>query len=319
MNKALFGALTALGVGALGVAAYGVLLGRKRFRIRREIAAVLDAGSEPIRILHLSDIHMAPWNQATVSFLSQLPGLKPDLIIGTGDFLGHPDGLGALTQALTPLGGIPGIVTHGSNDKIAPKFKNPFGYLIKPSSVGETLGTPMDFVGLSRLYTDVLGWRDIDNDVTRLTIKGSTLDFIGVGDAHHGKDQLERLPLLVEKLQEADGEGPQEPHSSVTTIGVTHAPYRRVLDAFVTHGTDLIFAGHTHGGQVCLPGNRALTTNSDLPLDQASGMSTWRHAKRTSLLNVSAGLGTSIYAPIRLFCPPEAVLVTLVGADIGYA
>jgi predicted MPP superfamily phosphohydrolase len=81
----------------------------------------------------------------------------------------------------------------------------------------------------------------------------------------------------------------------------------------------MIFAGHTHGGQVCLPGGRALTTNCDLPTSQASGLSQWGHAGRSSYLNVSAGLGTSIYAPVRLFCPPEAVLVSLVGEDIGYA
>jgi predicted MPP superfamily phosphohydrolase len=92
-----------------------------------------------------------------------------------------------------------------------------------------------------------------------------------------------------------------------------------VLDALVTHGSQVIFAGHTHGGQVCLPGGRALTTNSDLPTSQARGLSQWAHAGRQSYLNVSAGLGTSIYAPIRLFCPPEAVLVTLVAGDIDYA
>jgi predicted MPP superfamily phosphohydrolase len=319
MGKACLGALATLGVGALAVASYGALVERQRFRVRRDIAAVLDAGSEPIQILHLSDIHMAPWNKTAVSFIKSLVDLEPDLIIGTGDFLGHPEGLDALTEALAPLAGIPGVVTHGSNDKIAPRFKNPLGYLIRPSSAGTNPGAPMNFAGLSHLYTEILGWRDIDNAATRMTINGSTLDFIGVGDAHHDQDHLDAVPLVVENLKESDEDTRGESHPSITTIGVTHAPYRRVLDAFVTYGADIIFAGHTHGGQVCLPGQRALTTNSDLPLDQASGMSMWRHAKRASLLNVSAGLGTSIYAPIRLFCPPEAVLVTLVGTDIGYA
>jgi uncharacterized protein len=174
-------------------------------------------------------------------------------------------------------------------------------------------GTPLDFAGLEHLYTNGLGWVDIDNGATRVTINGSTLDFIGVGDAHHGDDMLPALPAIVEALKESEDEGGS--HPSITTIGVTHAPYRRVLDALVTHGCELVFAGHTHGGQVCLPGGHALTTNCDLPRDQASGLSQWRHAERASFLNVSAGLGTSIYAPIRLFCPPEAVLVTLVAHD----
>ena len=132
------------------------------------------------------------------------------------------------------------------------------------------------------------------------------------------EDALAQLPGLVEDLRES-GDDRSSAQNSITTIGVTHAPYRRVLDALVTHGAQLIFAGHTHGGQVCLPGGRALTTNSDLPSAQARGLSQWHLAGRSSLLNVSAGLGTSIYAPIRLFCPPEAVLVTLVGRDISYA
>jgi predicted MPP superfamily phosphohydrolase len=91
-----------------------------------------------------------------------------------------------------------------------------------------------------------------------------------------------------------------------------------VLDAFVTYGAKAIFAGHTHGGQVRVPGLPALVTNSDIPREQAQGVSLWSHAGHTAYLNVSAGLGTSIYAPVRFACPPEAVLVTLTPSDIGY-
>jgi predicted MPP superfamily phosphohydrolase len=287
--------------------------------VRQETVPILDPGSEPIRILHLSDIHMAPWSSSTISWIGALADLEPDVVVGTGDFLGHPEGLDALTQALTPLAGVPGVVTHGSNDRYAPRFKNPLSYLWGPSSIGEKTSVPMDFEGLINLYTDQLGWVDIDNAALRLTLKGSTLDWVGVGDAHYGLDALDQVPQIVERLKEGAETAELPQHSSITTIGVTHAPYRRVLDALVTQGSEIIFAGHTHGGQVCLPGQRALTTNCDLPLDQASGLSQWRHAQRASYLEVSAGLGTSVYAPLRLFCPPEAVLVTLVGEDIGYA
>ena len=311
-------ALAGLGAAALGAATWGVLAERERFQLRNETVPILDAGSEPIRILHLSDLHLAPWHSGAISWVRALADTKPDLVIGTGDFLGHPDGLSAVTEALLPLAGVPGVVTHGSNDRHAPRWKNPLGYLLGPSRPGEIEGTAPDFAGLTRLYTEVLGWHDIDNSAARVRINDSLLDFVGVGDAHHGLDELASLPRVVEEMRENDA-GETRPHHSVTTIGVTHAPYRRVLDALVTQGAEAIFAGHTHGGQVCLPGGHALTTNCDLPLDQASGLTTWRHAGRSSYLEVSAGLGTSIYAPIRLFCPPEAVLVTLVGDDIGYA
>jgi uncharacterized protein len=310
-------ALAATGALALGVGAYGAVVEKNRFVLRHEQAPILDPGSKPIRVLHLSDIHMAPWHTGAISWIRALRDLEPDLIVGTGDFLGHEKGLAALTEALLPFAGIPGVVTHGSNDRIAPRFVNPLKYLFGPSQVSHH-STPLDFDGLLHLYTSVLGWSDIDNATARLTINGSTLDLVGVGDAHQNLDLTHAIPELLDALREStDHAG--GPHTSVTTIGVTHAPYRRVLDAFVTNGSEIIFAGHTHGGQVCLPGGHALTTNCDLPLDQAGGLSTWRHAQRSSYLHVSRGLGTSMWAPVRLFCPPEAVLVTLVGEDIGYA
>ena len=55
-------------------------------------------------------------------------------------------------------------------------------------------------------------------------------------------------------------------------IGVTHAPYLRVLDQFAADGYDAIFAGHTHGGQVCLPFQGALVTNCDLEPARAKGL-----------------------------------------------
>jgi uncharacterized protein len=310
-------ALAGVGALALGALAYGALVERERFTLRRETLPLLDPGSEPIRLLHLSDIHLAPWHGSTIAWIRQLRDVDPHVVVGTGDFLGHPEGLSPLTEALIPLAGIPGVVTHGSNDRVAPRFKNPLSYVLKPSTPDDhTRGTPMDFEGLQALYSR-LGWSDIDNGVHRLEVQGSTLEWVGVGDAHYGLDDLGALPGAVDEARE-DIEGTSTRGSAVT-LGVTHAPYRRVLNALVTQGARAIFAGHTHGGQVCLPGGRALTTNSDLPTSMASGVHTWTHQGKSAQLQVSAGLGTSIYAPIRLFCPPEAVLITLVGSDVGYA
>jgi predicted MPP superfamily phosphohydrolase len=72
-------------------------------------------------------------------------------------------------------------------------------------------------------------------------------------------------------------------------------------------GADLVLAGHTHGGQLCVPGVGALVTNCDLPRSRAKGMS--QHGD--AVLHVSAGLGTSPYAPVRFACRPEATLLTI--------
>jgi predicted MPP superfamily phosphohydrolase len=89
-----------------------------------------------------------------------------------------------------------------------------------------------------------------------------------------------------------------------------------VLDQFAGDGYEAIFAGHTHGGQVCLPIKGALVTNCDLEPARAKGLH--RHPAesnpgdpRSSWMHVSAGLGTSPYAPFRVACRPEATLLTL--------
>ena len=103
-------------------------------------------------------------------------------------------------------------------------------------------------------------------------------------------------------------------------MGVTHAPYLRVLDQFAADGYEAVLAGHTHGGQLCLPLHGALVTNCDLDTARAKGLH--RHPARlaagdpgSSWLHVSAGLGTSPYAPVRFCCRPEATLLTLTPAE----
>ena len=98
-------------------------------------------------------------------------------------------------------------------------------------------------------------------------------------------------------------------------IGVTHAPYRRVIDAMAADGMDLIVAGHTHGGQVCVPFYGALVTNCDLDTRRVKGLSLHSAGGKTSYLHVSAGVGTSPYAPFRFACRPEATLISLVPRD----
>ena len=82
-----------------------------------------------------------------------------------------------------------------------------------------------------------------------------------------------------------------------------------MLDAFAADGYDLVLAGHTHGGQLRLPGYGAIITNCGVDRSRARGASRWGSHMR---LHVSAGLGTSPYAPARFSCRPEATLLELV-------
>ena len=77
--------------------------------------------------------------------------------------------------------------------------------------------------------------------------------------------------------------GPVDRDAVDVAIGVTHAPYRRVIDAMTYDGHDLIMAGHTHGGQVCVPFYGALVTNCDLDTRRAKGLSQHSAGGRTAL------------------------------------
>ena len=309
---------TALGVAAAaGVAAFawGSLVERDRFTLRYEVVPILAPGSRPITVLHLSDLHMAPWQRAKQEWLTSLRTIvEPDLVIDTGDNLGHRDGLDGVRAALDVFRGVPGVFVHGSNDYYGPEFKNPFKYFAGPSGRPDK-STTLDTAALESFFEDDLGWLNLNNRARAIELRGSRLEFFGVNDAHRRWDRLDRLPGLIEELRENVGWQDEVTGPAPVAIGVTHAPYRRVLDSFVTHGADLIVAGHTHGGQVRIPGRPALVTNCDIPPEQAQGLSLWRYARRTAYLNVSAGIGTSIFAPVRFACPPEAVVLTLVGGD----
>jgi predicted MPP superfamily phosphohydrolase len=298
-------ALIALGaVGAAGVAAatWGIGIERYLFTLRHATARSLPAGSRPLRILHVSDAHMAPWQHRKQRWLASLAQLRPDLVVNTGDNLGHERGLEGVRAAFAPFAGVPGVFVHGSNDVHAPSPRNPFRYFMGPSARVPT-APKLDTAAMDAFFTDELGWTDLNNTAATLTVAGSRIDLFGVDDAHRDWDDLEALPSAIDAL------GPRS--ADVPVLGVTHAPYQRVLNAFTDLGADAILGGHTHGGQVCIPGFGAVVANCDIPLKQAKGLSSWSHAGRTVPLNVSAGCGHSIYAPVRFACRPEATLLTL--------
>lgn len=313
----------ALAIGAAAVAAFawGSLVERRRWTLRRVEVPVLPAGAQPIRVLHLSDLHMAPWQRDKQDWVRELALLEPDLIVDTGDNLGHEHGLEGIRRAFEPFAGIPGVFVNGSNDYFGPTPKNPFAYFAGPSRVRRS-AKRLDIDALHAFFAE-LGWQDLDNTAASLDLRGTHFEFFGVDDPHKGYDRLDLITAAIDELRADDplgeeswlDETPERITRPTVTIGVAHAPYQRVLNSFVNHGAQLILAGHTHGGQVCVPGYGALVTNCDIPRKQVKGLSVWRHGLRSAFLNVSAGLGTSIFAPVRFACPPEATLITLVPAE----
>lgn len=287
-------------------AVWGIGIERYLFTVREVSAPALAAGSKPLRVLHVSDAHMAPWQHRKQDWLSSLAELEPDLVINTGDNLGHRDGLQGVRRAFDAFAGVPGVFVHGSNDLYAASPRNPLRYFGGPSNMHRK-PERLDTEALDRYFTDELGWSNLNNTAARLTVGDGAIDLFGVNDAHRNWDDLDALPDAIAGLGPRDGTTP--------LLGVTHAPYQRVLNSFTSLGAQAIFAGHTHGGQVRLPGYGTLVANCDIPLKQARGLSTWAHDGRRIPLNVSAGCGHSIYAPVRFACRPEATLLTLTAQD----
>lgn len=251
----------------------------------------------PISVLHISDLHFAPGQNKKAKFLAQLADLEPNLVVNTGDNLGHLEAVNPALRALEPLAKFPGVFVNGSNDYRSPKAKNPLDYLKGPSVVRKARDLDTNrFSG----ELENFGWLNLNNQSGSLEIAGQRFGFLGLDDPHENLDDLARLSTQRSSLSDVD-----------TWFGVAHAPYLRVIEAFANQGAELIFAGHTHGGQVCLPGQKALVSNCDLPPKFASGLSGWEFAGKTSMLHVSNGLGCSIYAPARLFCPPSATLLEI--------
>lgn len=297
-------AAAGLGLVAAGALAWGTLVERRMYTLRHHAIRLGTPRPQALRILHLSDLHMAPWQSDKAGWVAALAETEPDLVLVTGDFFGHPRALDRIREALTPFTGVPGAFVFGSNDYFVSRPKNPFGYFAGPSQM-KRRPERLDTLGLRRFLTDGLGWVDVDNTAAVLEVGARRIAIVGVNDPHLRYDRMDDALSELDSVTQGGG-------GADLTIGVTHAPYQRVLDAFTQAGCDLIVAGHTHGGQVCLPGFGALVTNCDIPRAQASGLSAWESDDRVSMLNVSAGIGTSIYAPVRFACRPEASLLDIV-------
>ena len=294
-----FGVTTAVGAAA-GAAATGYGLWEKnQFVLREESLAILPAGYGPLRVLHLSDIHFVPGQHRKAAWLRSLAELQPDLVVNTGDNLSHTKAVDPLLEALQPLMEFPGVFVPGSNDYFAPRLKNPASYLLGPSK-SRPDPVELDWPRL-RAGFGMGGWIDLTNRCQSLVIRGLRVDFSGVDDPHLRLERYAGWPRGT-KGQDA------KPH---LRIAVAHAPYQRVLDHFTEDAADLLLAGHTHGGQICVPGYGALVANCDLPTWRAKGLHDWESNGRTTPVNVSGGIGTSRFAPVRIACKPEAVLLTL--------
>jgi len=285
-------AAVAAGVGTVG---YAWGYERKAFRLREYDVPVLPVGARPLRILHVSDMHVTPGQEWKISWIRSLAELGPDLVVDTGDNMAHVDALAPTMRALEPLLAFPGVFVPGSNDMFAPQPKNPARYLL-PDRGRRFHGTRLPWGDLRNGFM-AAGWVDATHRRHLMRLGDRVVEVSGVSDPHIYADHYDRVAGPVDAVAEVG-------------LALTHSPEPRVLDEFARDGFSVAFAGHTHGGQLRVPGFGALVTNCGIDRKRARGLS----AYGDMWLHVSAGLGTSPYAPVRFACPPEASLLTLVPA-----
>ncbi len=284
-----------LTAGAAGgaVLAYGGLYERNAFTVRYFDVPVLAADAAPLRILHITDLHITPPQRRKQEWIRGLADLRPDLVINTGDTLSAENGIPAVMRALEPLLEFPGAFVPGNNDYYVPKPKNPIRYFFPDDRPPH--GPQLPWPALATAMSSS-GWVDLTH--VRTTLKGgsSSVALAGTDDPHLKKA---RYSLIA---------GPADAAADVR-VGVIHSPEPELLSSFASDGYDLVLAGHTHGGQVRVPFGPAIVTNCGLDRRRARWLHQWDDGM---YFHVGAGLGTNPFAPVRIACRPEATLLTLV-------
>ena len=144
------------------------------FQLREVNLPILPKGSPELRVLHFSDLHLTPRRKREIEDIRSWAELKPDLVISTGDFLGHKDAINTALYALEPLLDLPGLYVFGSNDYYGPRFKNPLSYLRKDDGtriLGEKLKTEdLD----ARLQAR--GWKNLNTAKLSRTLLAKSVD-----------------------------------------------------------------------------------------------------------------------------------------------
>jgi uncharacterized protein len=272
---------------AAGCVGYGVLVERSWYRVVRLRLPILPRGvGRTLTVLHLSDLHFVRSDRRKAQFLASLPAA--DVTVVTGDFLGEPQAVDAAAAAVRPVRGtLVSWFVLGSHDYYAPRPLNYFAYFRKQRVRRlARRGRAPDLV--RALAAD--GWEDLTNTHREVSLDGLEVELLGLDDAH-----IRRHDLRVAPRTSPERFG----------IAVMHSP--DVAPEAAALGYRLLFAGHTHGGQVRLPIVGALVTNSTMPRRLVSGLIRMGSA----VLHISAGLGTGKYAPFRFWCRPQATILEL--------
>lgn len=238
-----------------------------------------------LRILHLTDLHIKGIGELQWQVIKEARVLQPDLIAVTGDFLSNGRALTFLTPFLMELGQVaPIYAVLGDNDFEAENHPERLIAELKRSRV-----------------------RILRNEADLFVRGDRALVVVGVDDPNthraHLAEALKEAGELWGRSRFAADFSAEADLASAPIVVLAHSPeIVRDHDPRVS----LYLTGHTHGGQICLPGGIALSTNTRGIPRYASGL----FDIGDSWLYVNRGVGTA-RIPARLFCPPEVAIFSL--------
>ncbi len=280
-----------------GVAAYSLV---EPYWPKLAVRSVATGHRGPtVTILHLSDPHLTGSDRRLKSWIARLPeklGEVPDLILGTGDFIDNDSGIEPVLDAFASLEARLGkFYVLGSHDYFQARFNV---RSFKKYFTGEHAATKAPGTNIDRLEHGLQsqGWVPLTNRSEVLNTELGTIRLAGVDDPYLKRHTTGHISRSAQ---------------DDLAIGLVHAP--DVVSEYLLAGFDLVVGGHTHAGQVRVPGYGALVTNCSLPTALAGGL----HRVGEGWLHVSPGLGQGSYTPIRFNCRPEATLLRLEPAVSG--
>jgi hypothetical protein len=266
----------------MAIAAWGYTRGHRRLRTTRLDVPMpgLPAAVEGLRIVHISDLHLGPTahREALREAIERVNAIDPDVVCVSGDLIDSPTtDLSHWTPELARLRARHGVyAVLGNHDRYAGSDR---------------------VAGALRTHT---GWRLLRDEVVRVDVRGASLHLIGLED-RPGPQSARMLPRL--HAQVPDGE---------PCVVLVHQPAAFATAAAL--GVPLTLAGHTHGGQVAIPGLPAVNPARLLMTHLDAGTFT----SGASVLHVNRGLGTSGQR-VRIAVPREITIVTLAAGEAAAA
>ena len=239
-----------------------------------------------LRVLHLSDLHLCRPETSKVEFVQQVTDDDYDLIVFTGDIFENYTGIEYAAGLITRKPRLGAYAVLGNHDY--------YNYTWFNKIIGR----------MNRKYRHPAGKRDVQPFINALSDAGITVlrnSAITIPDERLHLIGIDYPGISQDQLYALSGQAPD----GFLVMSLLHLPRR--LNQLPAAGVHMAFAGHTHGGQVRLPGFGALITDSELPRQEASGLVKRGH----TVIHVSRGLGADPKTDFRVFCPPAATVVEI--------